>query len=81
MKKLVGLMAVLVAGAAGAVTPDKWVEYVESTGAQYVDLDVVASGHVRIEASVAWTEKPYDCSLVGGPVIGKYVRGVMLIVR
>ena len=64
VKKLVGLMAVMVAGAAGAVTPEKWVEYVEATGTQYVDLDVTATGHVRVEASVAWTEKPYDCSLV-----------------
>lgn len=44
--------------------PEHFVEYVESTGSQYIDLGVTASGHVRAEATVAWTGNPEDESLI-----------------
>ena len=53
-----------IAGSAMA-TPDRFVTYIESNGSQYIDLGVTASGHVRAEATVAWTGSPSDETLIG----------------
>ena len=55
---------ILVAAFSAIATPDYFVTYVESTGSQYIDLGVTASGHVRAEVTVAWTGDPYDESLI-----------------
>ena len=44
----------LVATAALAEQPDKWVSYVESTGNQYVDTGITGRWNTKIEAKVEW---------------------------
>ena len=47
----------LCAGAATfAETPDKWVSYVESTGSQWVDTDIIGRPNTKIEAKVEWMD-------------------------
>ena len=46
----------LVATAALAEQPDKWVRYVEATGSQYVDTGVTGRYGTKIEARVEWME-------------------------
>lgn len=61
----IALLAGVVIAVSAAATPDRFVAYVESNGSQYIDLGVTASGHVRAEATVAWTGSPDDESLIG----------------
>ena len=49
-------LTALIAGAAFADQPDKFVRYVESTGNQYVDTGVRGRWNTRVEAQVEWLE-------------------------
>ena len=44
----------LVATAALAEQPDKWVSYVESTGSSWVDTGIIGRWNTKIEAKVEW---------------------------
>ena len=44
----------VVAAAALAEQPDKWVSYVESTGNQWVDTGIIGRPNTKIEAKVEW---------------------------
>ena len=58
------VLSTLIAGAAFAETPDRFVRYVESTGSQYVDTGVTGRWNTRVEAQVEWLEFK-DSSLIG----------------
>ena len=45
-------------------TPDRFIPYVESTGGEYIDLEVVGRSGVEMEADMSWTEVPNDGSFV-----------------
>ncbi len=49
-------MVFLSAPRASAVTPDKFVRYVESTGSQWVDTGVVGRYGTKAECKIAWLE-------------------------
>ena len=54
-----GIGTVLVCAAAFSLTafaeqPDKWVRYVESTGSQWVDTDIIGRPNTKIECQVEW---------------------------
>lgn len=53
----------LVAGP-DASEPDAYVEYVESDGVAFVDLDVVGRSGLTLESRMSWTEVPGDGSYV-----------------
>lgn len=66
MKSFLAVIGLVVLGcSAEAMTPDRFVEYVESTGTQYVDLGVKASGHLKVQTDVVWPQVPSDDTLVG----------------
>ena len=44
----------LATATAFAVTPEKWVSYVESTGSQWVDTGIIGRPNTKIEAKVEW---------------------------
>ena len=54
----------LVATAALAEQPDRWVRYVESTGNQYVDTGITGRWNTKIEAKVEWMNLA-DSAFVG----------------
>lgn len=45
--------------------PDGFVDYVESQGNDFIDLEVVAQSGISLESRMAWTELPDDASFVG----------------
>ena len=47
--------ATLAASLVRAEEPDDYLEYVETTGKQYVDTEVLANGRIDIETRMAWT--------------------------
>ena len=55
----------LVATAALAEQPDKWVSYVESTGNQYVDTGITGRWNTKIEAKVEWMDVASEASFLG----------------
>ena len=63
------VLSTLIAGAAFAETPDRFVRYVESTGSQYVDTGVTGRWNTKIEAQVEWLEFK-DSSLIGSRTNG-----------
>ena len=64
-KAAIALAAATGIAASAMSMPDRFVTYIESNGSQYIDLGVTASGHVRAEATVAWTGSPSDETLIG----------------
>ena len=71
MKKLliIGAAAVCTYLAAFAEQPDKWVRYVESTGAQAIDTGIEARPGTKTEAHVEWLELK-DSSFAGARTSG-----------
>ena len=51
-------LALAALGSARAETPDAFLDYVESTGTQYVDTGVTGADGLRIEAEMEWTAIP-----------------------
>ncbi|MBQ2631036.1 MAG: hypothetical protein IJG13_15280 [Kiritimatiellae bacterium] len=43
-------------GTAFAEQPDKWVDYVESTGSQWVDTGIIGRWNTKVECKVEWLE-------------------------
>ncbi len=60
------VLSTLIAGAAFADQPDKFVRYVESDGTQYVDTGVTGRWNTRVEAQVEWLELGDKCMLGAG---------------
>ena len=54
MTRLLAFTAILSIGSAFAEQPDKWVSYVESTGSQWVDTEIIGRPNTKIEAKVEW---------------------------
>ena len=62
-------------GDSRADAPDAWLDYVESTGSQYIDTGVVGADGLRMEAEMEWTEQPSSASVFCGSAAsgnGKY---------
>ena len=65
------LVAAIVTGAATAARaaglPDGYtaVEYIESTGGQYIDTGVAAKTGVKVEARALWTTEDQDSAFIG----------------
>ena len=56
MTRLLAFTAILSIGSAFAEQPDKWVDYVEATGSQYVDTCITGRWNTKVECKVEWLE-------------------------
>ena len=59
--------------------PDYYAQWIESTGAQYIDSDVVSGPGVKAEAVAAWMDPAPDSALVGARNSGSDNRPFYMI--